>query len=166
MKDYSENEKAVIGMMLVDPEYSIPIAKQAGVAPDWFTDDTRAVLWMAMDNLFKLGRAAAADPVAVLAEVRRLDETPEVQKNFSPRVDFAVLQEAVDLAPVSTHLEHHLALLREGHLARAILRASHAFGKRLNSGVAPADAAVRLKADLDAILHGNRNFKGIGLKNK
>lgn len=163
MKDYADNEKAVIGMLLVDPEYAIPIAKQAGLAPDWFTDDTWAVFWMAMDNLFKLGRAAA-DPLAVLAEVRRLAETPEVQKNFSPRADISIADEAITAAPATTHLDHHLALLREGHLARAILRANHAFSKRLNSGIAPADAAVRLKADLDAILAGEASAKKIPLR--
>ena len=164
MKDYRESEKAVIGMLLVDPERGIPVAEQAGIKPGWFSEDTWAIVWMAMDGMFKAGKLDSSDPIAIFEEVRRIADTPEVKKNFSPRAEFNVLNEALEAAPATTHLEHHLALLREGHLARSVHRAAHAFSKRLNSGIAPADAAVRLKSDLDAILAGEAGAKKISLR--
>ena len=160
MSDAANTERAVVGIVLVQPDTAIPAALACGVKSAWFEDDTCRVAWLAVERVWGSGGAGEADALSLFNEWRRIAASPEIKKkNLSPRVDFAAVEAMVDAAPPLSHLEHHCARLRDCFMAREVRSAC----QRAAAAFAHQDAttaAITLRADIDAILAGNAAASG------
>lgn len=160
MADSVQTERAVIGIVLMQPETAIASALSCGVKSAWFNDDTCHVAWLAVESIWASGKAAETDALAIYNEWTRIASLPVIaKKKISPRVDFQVVTDLVDGAPPLANLEYHCRQLREAFIERqlreAFARAALEF-KRSDA----THAAIALRGDIDAILEGSAAASG------
>lgn len=163
MRDVSESEKAVAGIILSEPERAVVAALEAGVTPDWFADDTWRVMWIGVKRLWDAGHADSLDSVSIRNEALRFAETSDCKKKYSPRVDLEVYEDAIVKSPPSANLDYHLNVLHGAYIEREVRRVGQKFAKSCNSGADAIQAAAALASDISGILAGVSASKKISL---
>ena len=154
-----QTERAILGIVLTQPETAIAAALTCGVKAEWFEDDTCRVAWMAVESLWQAGKAGEVDAIGIWNEWKKIAAKKEVKKNLSPRVDFQIVTDTIDAAPPFAHLEHHCHLLRDAFTVRQVREACQRAATNFKSMDATT-AAVGLRADIDKILAGNSAASG------
>ena len=160
MSDATQIERAVVGIVLVDPDRAIVTAIDRGVKADWFADDTCHVAWLAIEKLWANGQVNEADALSIFKVWTQIAASSEIKKkNLSPRVDFGAVDALIDAAPPLAHLEHHCGLLRDCHIERLTRNACQKCASAFKSGDATS-AVNSLIADLQKILNENTAASG------
>lgn len=152
MTDPAEIEAAFCGALLGSPAEQAAHAMAAGVSADWFTDDTWAVVWMAVEAVWRRGQIDRADAMTVLTEARRVYADEAVrEKHPAARLDAAKVTAAMDLPCYD--VRQHADDLREAALAR---RLEAEVRKTLSelADTSPEAAALSLRRRVDALLAG------------
>lgn len=159
MTDPSETEAGFIGALLGSPAEQAAHAMAAGVREDWFVDDTWAVTWTAVENVWRRGQIDRADAVSILAEARRVYADEAVrEKRPGARLEAAKYTAAMDMPAYD--VRQHADDLRDA-----------AFGRRLEAEVrrtlaaladtSPTAAALDLRRRVDALLAGTAESRKV-----
>lgn len=155
-----ENELALIGSIMVDPEKVMNICMNAGVAPDWWQDGKCLTMWLAVKRLWDEKRIEVGDFVSILDALKRVMEDEGLRKK-NPRMAEATakdLQDCIDGTPTSAHAEYYLTLVRGDRAKRMGRRLAREFGDALEAGVGPAvQKFMRAIVDLVAEENGGRD---------
>ena len=160
MADSVQTERAVVGIVLMQPETAIAAALAYGVKAAWFADDTCHVAWLAVEQLWADGKGGEADALVIFNAWKKIAASPETKKkNLSPRVDFGAVDALIDAAPPLAHLEHHCGQLRDCFMERQVREACQRAATNFRRMDATA-AAVGLRSDIDAILSGTSATSG------
>lgn len=162
MTDPADTEAAFVGALLGNPAEQAARAMAAGVKADWFADDTWAVVWTAVENVWRRGQIDRADAVTILTESRRVYADEAVREKWpAARLDVGRFTAAMDLPAFD--VTRHAEDLREA-----------AFGRRLEAEVrktladlatmSPEAAALDLRRRVDALLAGTAEIRKLDVR--
>lgn len=151
MTDTAQTEAALIGIILADVPSVLPVAMAAGVRASWFQADPWAVVWLALERVWKDGTAATADAVSVFEVAKKVAADPDI-KFPAARLTAATISEVVSNAEVGVYAESHIAALKSANIERSIRREMAANERLFASTLDAAEVGVQMRASLDAVL--------------
>lgn len=143
-------ERALMGVILADVPRVLPVAMSGGVRESWFVSDPWPLVWRALDQIWREGKADTADAATVLVLARRLNDDPKNDDRMQ-RLDAATISDAIDQRDLGAYAEGHVANLRAANTQRRVRAAMAECGKQLGFWD-PAVAAANLRNSVDQIL--------------
>ena len=130
-EDLETAEGAVLGSIMLEANRCLPLAIKNGVAADWFSHDTEALVWCAILDLWS--ERKPVDAISVLECARRIAARPKHPQS-SVKISAADIQAMIDVVASTSHFEHYLRIVSSATLVRRIKKAGARFSDEISDG--------------------------------